>query len=166
MKNVFYSLVLLAGMAFIQPAKAQIHVQVNIGQPQWGPVGYAQAMFYYLPELDLYYDVANRNYTYYENGRWVSYRNLPRRYRHVDLYRTYKVVINSPRPWHNHRHYHDRYHRYAHNYSQIAIRDGHGKHVHKARQQYHKKQQKRYKKIIKARSKHHQKMAKRHGKHR
>ena len=158
MKNVFYTLMLFAGIAFTQPADAQIQVEVNIGQPQWGPVGYEQARYYYLPEMDLYYDIANRNYTYYENGRWASYRSLPRRYSHVDLYRTYKVVINSPSPWTNHRHYHDRYQRYAHRYTQVTIRDGHGKNFHKAQQKHHKK-------LMKNRNKHYKKVAKRHKRH-
>jgi hypothetical protein len=37
---------------------AQISVNLNIGTaPNWGPVGYAEAEYYYLPDVEAYYDV-------------------------------------------------------------------------------------------------------------
>ncbi|RTZ05854.1 hypothetical protein [Flavobacterium sp. GSP6] len=37
---------------------AQVSVNLNIGTaPSWGPIGYAEAEYYYLPDVEAYYDV-------------------------------------------------------------------------------------------------------------
>jgi hypothetical protein len=55
-----------------QENSTQIKVNINIGsQPVWGPIGYDYARFYYLPDLDMYYDVNRREYLYNENNRWI-----------------------------------------------------------------------------------------------
>ncbi len=82
--------------------KAQISVNVNIGTPpQWGPVGYTEERYYYLPDVEAYYDVQTSSFIYYETNVWVHRTYLPRRYSNYDLYNGYKVVIvnykgNSP----------------------------------------------------------------------
>ena len=153
MKKLFYAALVFGGLFFVKPADAQVNVSLNIGvQPSWGPVGYDYARYYYMPEFDMYYDVSNRYYTYYDGRTWVSHRTIPRRYRGRDFHRTYKVVINESRPWRNHRHYQDRYHGYSRNYSQVTIRDG-GRHHHRA--------DKRYRKMEKEHYKYHKKMDKR-----
>lgn len=81
-------------------SKAQVSINFNIGaQPLWGPVGYEQANYYYLPEIDTYYSVPSRQYVYLQNGGWVFSRALPYRYRSYNLYNGYKVVMNGPRPY-------------------------------------------------------------------
>jgi hypothetical protein len=46
----------MAGGLLWQHAFAQVSVSVNIGsQPLWGPTGYDQAQYYYLPEYDAYF---------------------------------------------------------------------------------------------------------------
>lgn len=161
MKKLFYLALFFGGLAITQPAKAQINVSFNIGvQPQWGPVGYDYARYYYMPELDVYYDVNNRYYHYYDGRRWASHRTLPRRYGHIDLYRTYKVVINDASPWRNHRHHYDRYHRYSRNYSQVSMRDGRG------HNKYYKEREKHYRKMEKEHVKYHKKMNKKYRKYR
>lgn len=92
------------------PAKAQVSLSVNLGiQPDWGPRGYNHVDYYYLPDVDSYYDVPTREYVYLEGGSWVHRRYLPSRYRGYDLYGGRKVVINSPNPWYRHNDYHTRY---------------------------------------------------------
>jgi hypothetical protein len=92
------------------PAKAQVSLSVNIGvQPKWGPTGYNHVDYYYLPDVDCYYDVPTRQYIYLSGNVWVHRRSLPSRYRGYDLYRGRKVVINSPNPWMHHNVYHTRY---------------------------------------------------------
>ncbi len=145
MKKLLYIAMLLGGMLYLNPTRAQVSVNINIGsQPLWGPVGYDYARFYYMPEMDVYYDVVHRRYTYYHGRKWVTRASLPSRYRHYDMYRTYKVVINDRDPWHRHSHYHKQYHRHRSNYSQVVLRDGRGrydrddKHYKKGRDGYHK----------------------------
>lgn len=154
MKKYFYLSLVFIGLGFTQSSNAQISVNVNIGsQPSWGPVGYDYARYYYLPEMDVYYDVNNRRYTYYHGNRWVTNSRLPGRYGHFDIYRTYKVVINESSPWHHHSHHRSNYKRHAHNHSQIIIRDGgrghnHGRYDrddrHHKQNKYNKKSHKRH----------------------
>ncbi|MET0944784.1 MAG: hypothetical protein ABWY22_05220, partial [Flavobacterium sp.] len=59
LKYLFLGLSLLA----INFSNAQVNVNVNIGTPPlWGPVGYNDARYYYLPDLQTYYDVSTSNY--------------------------------------------------------------------------------------------------------
>ena len=116
------SAVVLIGLS--NTANAQVSVNVNINsQPSWGPGGYQYARYYYLPDLNIYYDVANSIFRYLSGSRWISCRSLPSRYRHYDLYKMYKVVINNPSPWAHNRTYSYRYAKYRGNRTQVPIRD-------------------------------------------
>jgi hypothetical protein len=82
--------------------QAQVSVNVNLGSPpMWGPAGYNEVQYYYLPDVEAYYDVPSANFIYLERGKWVHHKYLPSRYRNYDLYNGYKVVMtdyhgNSP----------------------------------------------------------------------
>lgn len=95
----------LIGLLFLttlilQDSQAQSKSANNISnQPVWGPIGYELARFYYLPEIDMYYDVQQRNYIYQENKQWVYINHLPNRFRNYDLFKGYKVVLNSDNPF-------------------------------------------------------------------
>lgn len=142
MKKLIYSLAAFGILFVSQPAEAQVNVSINIGsQPTWGPAGYDYARYYYMPEIDVYYDVASRRYTYPSGRRWVTVRSLPSRYRHIDMHRTYKVVLNNARPWSNHHVVRKQYARYAGNHSQRVLRDHRGYDRHESKK-YHKKMQK------------------------
>lgn len=79
-----------------QASKAQIAVNLNIGTPPaWGPAGYSNVDYYYLPDVEAYYDIRDSQFIYYGNGSWVRSRYLPRQYRNYDLYNGYKVVLNN-----------------------------------------------------------------------
>ncbi len=107
----------LIGVIDLKPAKAQVNVSVNINsQPQWGPANYDYVEYYYLPEVDVYYYVQTREYIYFNRGRWVTASHLPSHY-HIDLYRTYKVVLNEPRPYMHHSMYKEKYGMYKHSYN-------------------------------------------------
>ncbi|MDD5150816.1 MAG: hypothetical protein PHC28_10135, partial [Flavobacterium sp.] len=76
--------------------QAQVSVRVNIGTPPvWGPTGYSNVEFYYLPDIEAYYDIRASQFIYINNGKWFRSRNLPGRYRNYDLYNGYKVVLND-----------------------------------------------------------------------
>ena len=65
MKKLFIAASLLLGFALVQPATAQVSVNINIGsQPVWGPVGYDYVEYYYLPDIDMYYHVPTQQYVY------------------------------------------------------------------------------------------------------
>jgi hypothetical protein len=75
---------------------AQVSVNVNIGTPPlWGPVGYAEARYYYLPDVEAYYDIQAAMFICYVDGNWVHRTSLPSRYRSYDLYGGYKVVLTD-----------------------------------------------------------------------
>ncbi|SHJ36262.1 hypothetical protein SAMN02745146_2920 [Hymenobacter daecheongensis DSM 21074] len=65
------ALLLLAGVA----APAQAQVNVNISAPAWGPAVGPNTQYYYIPEVDGYYDVRDRVYVVQRNGRWTRLAN-------------------------------------------------------------------------------------------
>jgi len=112
--------------------QAQISVNVNIGTPpQWGPVGYSEARYYYLPDVEAYYDVDASRFIYYDGGVWVHRTYLPSRYRNYDLYGGYKVVMSDyhgNRPYtrfRNHKRHYSKGYR-GHSQRTIGQRPGRG----------------------------------------
>jgi hypothetical protein len=83
---------------FAGSAHAQISVNVNIGNPpQWGPAGYTDVRYYYLPDVEAYYDVPSSMFIYFNGVSWVHRKYLPSRFRNYDLYNGYKVVMTDYR---------------------------------------------------------------------
>lgn len=152
MKKLLYFTLLIGGLfVFNQSAKAQVNVNINLGsQPMWGPVGYEYVRYYYIPEIDVYYDVASRRYTYLQGNRWVTKSKLPGRYKKFDIYRSYKVVINDRNPWHYHSKNRSRYGHYASHRHQPILRDAphhhHGRGGHVVERKAPSKHVKHYKK--------------------
>ena len=86
MKNLKITFGLLA-ILFSSIINAQVSVNVNIGSPPtWGPVGYNEVDYYYLPDVEAYYDIKASRFIYFGNGQWIRARYLPTRYRNYDLY--------------------------------------------------------------------------------
>lgn len=109
---------------FTYKASAQVSININIGdQPDWGPYGYDRVQYYYLPDIDVYYDVMGRTYTYFDGRYWITSTYLPHAYRHYDLYRGYKVVLNYSSPWLRSSYNRNYYARYRNHYDQRNIRD-------------------------------------------
>jgi len=81
-------------------AQANQHVNIS-SQPAWGPAGYNEADYYYLPGIESYYCVATRQFIYLNGGRWIFTNNQPSKYAKYDLYSGYKVIINKPRAYLN-----------------------------------------------------------------
>lgn len=79
-------------------AQAQVNVNVNLGTPPaWGPAGYTDVRYYYLPDIAMYYDVSSGEYIYARNGAWVRTTVLPVAYRNYNFYNGYKVVLTDYR---------------------------------------------------------------------
>ncbi len=93
--------------------QAQVSVNVNIGSPPlWGPVGYTEVQYYYLPDVEAYYDVHTSMFIYFVDGIWIHRAYLPKRYRGYDLYNGYKVVLvdyHGNSPYNNHNFYKNQY---------------------------------------------------------
>ncbi len=90
-------LLLVVGVFFLaNSVKSQVAVTVNIGSPpMWGPAGYSDVEYYYLPDVYSYYDVRSSMFIYQSGGVWVHRTYLPTRYRNYDLYNGYKVVMTD-----------------------------------------------------------------------
>lgn len=117
---------LLASFVFINRADAQIKVSVNFNigsQPTWGPTGYDYAQYYYMPDIDSYYDVSRRQFIYSSGNRWVRSSKLPSKYRNYNLDNGYKVVVNQQNPYLQNNSYRDKYAQYKNNHSQQIIRN-------------------------------------------
>ena len=122
-KKIFLAFILIQFFS-LNAAKAQVNVNVNIGsQALWGPTGYDYVDYYYLPEADVYYYVPTAQFIYLNGDQWIFESSLPMSY-HVDLFSTYVVVVNSPKPYLQHNIYFTKYGKFKHrgrNY--IPIRD-------------------------------------------
>ena len=124
-KFIFTTAILISCLSF-NLANAQVHlsVGVNIGaQPDWGPVGYDHADYYYMPDIGVYYDVPAHQYVYLSNNVWVRRPYLPDTYGNYDIYHGYKVVVNRPQPWRYDADYRVRYSNYRGRRDQVIIRD-------------------------------------------
>jgi hypothetical protein len=124
MKKLILTAVLLVScLMFKADAQLRISLGFNIGsQPDWGPVGYDHASYYYMPDVDSYYDVPNHQYIYIQNNVWVRGAALPGRY-NFNPYNSYKVVINERNPWERDATYRTRYENYRGRGGQTIIRD-------------------------------------------
>jgi hypothetical protein len=110
MKLSIVTLTLVGFMQIATPGHAQVNVEVNIGaQPQWGPPGHRYAEYYYLPDIDVYYNVPRRQFVYLEGNRWAFAGSLPMRYRSYNLYRGRKIVINERAPYRRCDYYRNQY---------------------------------------------------------
>lgn len=105
--------------------QGQVSLNVNVGvAPQWGPVGYSDVDYYYLPDVEAYYDINSSQFIYFEGRSWVRRSYLPSRYRDYDLYNGYKVVMNDYHgrtPYYNHSQYRTRYARGYRGHAQRSI---------------------------------------------
>ena len=124
MKKIILTTAIFLGALGFQAAKAQVSFSLNIGsQPEWGPVGYNHADYYYMPDIDSYYDVPAHQYVYFENNVWVHRAVLPPRYSSYNVYNGYKVVVNERTPWVRNDVYRARYASYRGHAGQTIIRD-------------------------------------------
>jgi hypothetical protein len=115
---------------------AQVNVNVNIGTaPAWAPAASPSVEYYYIPDIQCYYDVRATQFIYLNNGAWIRSRNLPNQYRNYDLNRGYTVVLNDyhgARPYANYKYDKVKYHKGYRGNSQKAVghkNDNHGNHV-------------------------------------
>ncbi|GAA3961960.1 hypothetical protein GCM10022246_13960 [Pedobacter ginsengiterrae] len=124
-KLVLFAAVLMVSLFSINNAKAQVSLNVNIGsQPVWGPTGYNHVDYYYFPDINAYYYVPSGQYIFLNGSRWIWANSLPAQFGNFDLYRSYKVVINEPKPYLRNNVYVARYSKFK-NYGgrQTIIRD-------------------------------------------
>lgn len=117
-------LIVAVFLSSIVDAQVRFNLSFNLDrQPIWGPTGYDHVEYYYLPDIEVYYNVPQHRFFYYEGRRWIGRSSLPSRYRGHDLYNSYKVVVNEPTPYRNHEKYREKYSSYKGRHDQQSIRD-------------------------------------------
>ena len=127
MKKISLYVLILCFSLISLPIDAQVRVRFNVNfgqQPVWGPSGYDHVAYYYLPDIDAYYNVSRQQYIYMEGGRWVFVNNLPERF-HYNIYNGYKVVVNESSPYRHADVYRKKYGSFKGRTGQAVIRDSH-----------------------------------------
>lgn len=120
MKKLFIISAILSIVALTSnQSSAQVSINVNIGaQPSWVPVGYQSVDYYYLPEVQSYYYVPQRQFVFLSGNRWTRSRYLPARYRGYDLHHGRKIVMYGNSPYRSYRTHRVRY---ANNYGNHRV---------------------------------------------
>ncbi len=124
MKKLLLTSLIVGAFLVAEQTEAQVRVNLNVNigpRPAWGLPGTYAGDYYYLPEIDTYYDIPRGQFIYFNGGNWVFAAELPYMYRSYDLYRGYKVVINEPRPYLHCDVYRNRYSNYYNNYRRQVI---------------------------------------------
>jgi len=115
--KILKSLLLGTALLLAGATQAQVSISVNIGSPPlWGPIGYTDVQYYYLPDVEAYYDLRSSQFIYLTAGEWVHRTYLPIRYRNYDLYNGYKVVMTDYRGNTPYVHFRDHKIKYAKGY--------------------------------------------------
>jgi len=141
-KLILISAIALSGL-FYNTAKAQISVHLGVGlfprihlrsaivDVQAAPVAYADDAqggynanddYYYLPDVNAYYNVAEQCYYYFDGDNWISAAYLPGEYRDYDWRNARRYEVRAPRPYMHNDIYMNRYHGNNNNW---AHRDDH-----------------------------------------
>ena len=90
MKNYF----LFCYLFLVIAVAAEAQITVNVARPVWGPAVTTEE-YYYLPEVESYYDIPKSQFVYLNNGVWVRSKTLPKRYKNYNLNKGRVVVIND-----------------------------------------------------------------------
>ena len=94
-KIIAVALFSVFALAVVPAAQAQ--VTVNVGPPAWGPPAPQGTQFYYIPEIDGYYDLYAQQYIVFRNGQWVALPTM----NGYDPYAFHPVIIDyrGRQPW-------------------------------------------------------------------
>jgi hypothetical protein len=129
MRNIIVFIATLLAVVLVSgTVHAQVGIRLNFNvdrQPVWGPTGYDHVEYYYLPDIDAYYNVPQHMFYTNERGRWTGRSHLPSRYHDFDFYNSYKVVVNERQPYLHDEKYRDQYSSYKGRHDQSPIRDSH-----------------------------------------
>ena len=125
MKKFMLTSMVVSAFLLTTRAEAQIRVNVDLnnGRPSWGLPGNHSGDYYYLPEIDSYYDIPGRQFIYSDGRNWIHASQLPYAYRDYNLFGGYKVLINEPRPYLLADAYRQKYSRYYNTYRRPVIVD-------------------------------------------
>jgi len=94
----------------------------NYTDPYWAPPHHPGSRYYYLPDIEVYYDLSDHNFVYLNNGLWIFTPDFPSYYAGYDLFNAFIITLNVSvyQPWMHHQYYVSHYPRY---YYQNTYRD-------------------------------------------
>lgn len=97
MKNLSYYII--AVLLFLTAStNAQIvKVDNHYGPPTWAPTAPTTVKYYYLPDIETYYDASAKTYISRRDGNWVRTSTLPTRYSAYDLSKGKTVYLTDYR---------------------------------------------------------------------
>ncbi|MGA2296441.1 MAG: hypothetical protein ABSG15_02720 [FCB group bacterium] len=87
MKTLKMVLLIMIASLFSSVLLAQVSVGINIGTPR----------YYYLPDIEAYWDIPSSMYIYMYGGRWIHGRTLPASFGHYDFEHGRRVEIRDYR---------------------------------------------------------------------
>jgi hypothetical protein len=88
--------------------------QSGYENPQWAPSYYDGARYYYLPDIECYYDIYSREFIFLNNAQWIYSPYIPSVYYDFNLNNSFVVIVNSNiyQPWMHHQYYVSHFPRY------------------------------------------------------
>jgi len=66
---------------------------VQYSNPPWAP-DYSGVRYYYLPDIETYYDLANQDFVYLDDGQWLFSSTLPSVYSGYDLFSAFVIALD------------------------------------------------------------------------
>ena len=89
MKTLKMILLIMLVSLFSSVLSAQVSVGINIGS--------SSPRYYYLQDIEAYFDIQASMYIYPHGGRWIRSRTLPSSYGNYDMNNGHRVIINDYR---------------------------------------------------------------------
>jgi hypothetical protein len=82
--------------------------------PQWAPPYYQGARYYYLPDIETYYDLYSREFIFLNNAQWIYSPYISPYYSAFDLNNCFVIIVNTNiyQPWMHHQYYVSHFPRY------------------------------------------------------
>lgn len=113
------AIVFVIAMTGVGGCSTASYVSVGVGSqqyvnPPWAPPYVAGVRYYYLPDIEAYYDLSNQDFVYLDDGQWLFSRTLPSIYSGYDLYDGFSIALNVGvfQPWMHNQYYVSHYPRY------------------------------------------------------
>lgn len=115
MKKLLFITAFIVSASIMTNVSAQVRfsASVNIGMPGWIPAGYTSAPYYYLPEIDAYYNLPLRQFVYFNGYDWIYAATLPSIYAGFNLYKAQRFPIYEPSPYLHANMYREKYAAYS-----------------------------------------------------
>jgi len=115
-RKISFAIIIAAALSSLQSCGPASYVSVGVQyqNPSWAPPYYSGVRYYYLPDIEAYYDLSNRDFAYMDNGQWLFSPVLPSMYSGYDLSNGFVVALNFGvfQPWMHHQYYVSHYPRY------------------------------------------------------